>query len=200
MKSPPNKRKIQAEETKARILKTANQMFLEKGVKNVSVRELCRDCGITNGAFYHHFESKDDIILRLCLEDFDEYIISQLFNGEEKFDPLNLISKYIFYSSEYFHVSGPEIVKEAYKIVVATESKTLDYMSQKHLSTLKDIIVRGQQEGKIRTDITAEAIFVFVVSLATGILFDWNIIKKDYRANVIGEKEISKLLESLRPV
>jgi AcrR family transcriptional regulator len=90
MKKAVNQRKIQAEATKKTILETARQMFAQHGVKNVSIRQICRRIGITNGAFYHHFQSKDDIVLRLCMSDLGDYLVERLAYEEEAFDPLHI--------------------------------------------------------------------------------------------------------------
>ncbi|MCR5208970.1 MAG: TetR/AcrR family transcriptional regulator [Lachnospiraceae bacterium] len=34
---------------------------MEKGFLNASIRQICKDAGVTNGAFYAHFDSKEDL-------------------------------------------------------------------------------------------------------------------------------------------
>lgn len=40
------------------ILESAKKEFLEKGFTNANLRVLCKDAGITTGAFYRHFSDK----------------------------------------------------------------------------------------------------------------------------------------------
>ena len=47
------------------ILKSAMNSFLSVGFRNASIRNICRDAGVTNGAFYAHFKSKDDLFAAL---------------------------------------------------------------------------------------------------------------------------------------
>lgn len=47
------------------ILKSAMKNFLSVGFRNASIRNICRDAGVTNGAFYAHFKSKDDLFVAL---------------------------------------------------------------------------------------------------------------------------------------
>lgn len=47
------------------ILKSAMKNFLSVGFRNASIRNICRDAGVTNGAFYAHFKSKDDLFAAL---------------------------------------------------------------------------------------------------------------------------------------
>ncbi|MDR0424755.1 MAG: TetR/AcrR family transcriptional regulator, partial [Clostridiales Family XIII bacterium] len=48
-------------ETKEHILSIAQNLFLKKGYKNVTMKELVEKSGFTKGAFYHYFESKESL-------------------------------------------------------------------------------------------------------------------------------------------
>lgn len=53
-----------AEETAARherIVKEASRLFRERGFENVTVGEVMKAAGLTHGAFYAHFDSKQDL-------------------------------------------------------------------------------------------------------------------------------------------
>lgn len=50
------------------ILKSAMKNFSEVGFRNASIRNICKDAGVTNGAFYAHFDSKDDLFSSLVSE------------------------------------------------------------------------------------------------------------------------------------
>ncbi len=49
------------DQTHERILKSAAANFREYGFLKASIRQICKDAGVTNGAFYAHFESKEDL-------------------------------------------------------------------------------------------------------------------------------------------
>ncbi len=53
-----------AEETAARherIVKEASRLFRERGFENVTVGEVMKAAGLTHGAFYAHFDSKQEL-------------------------------------------------------------------------------------------------------------------------------------------
>lgn len=55
------------EETEEKILTAAQKLFLEKGYDNTTIRDIVGELGgLTKGAIYHHFKSKDDIMNALC--------------------------------------------------------------------------------------------------------------------------------------
>src|SRR5215472_9752677 len=44
-----------------RIVQEASRLFRERGFENVSVGEVMKAAGLTHGAFYAHFASKEDL-------------------------------------------------------------------------------------------------------------------------------------------
>ncbi|PJI52936.1 hypothetical protein CTI14_35415, partial [Methylobacterium radiotolerans] len=54
------------ENTKARLLEAAAQVFAEAGLDGASVEAVCERAGFTRGAFYSNFDSKDELFLTLA--------------------------------------------------------------------------------------------------------------------------------------
>lgn len=54
--------KDQKQATRQRILETAGRRFKRSGIDGSGVATLMSDAGLTNGAFYAHFSSKDDLV------------------------------------------------------------------------------------------------------------------------------------------
>ena len=50
-------------DTRALILKVALQLFFTEGYKEVSYQDLIEKTGLSKGAIYHHFKSKEDILV-----------------------------------------------------------------------------------------------------------------------------------------
>ena len=47
------------------LLKSGKEEFLSHGFENASLRTICRNAGVTTGAFYSHFSRKEDLFLAL---------------------------------------------------------------------------------------------------------------------------------------
>jgi TetR/AcrR family transcriptional repressor of nem operon len=47
--------------TRQKLLAAALSLIREKGYSSTSVDELCAEAGVTKGAFFHHFKSKDSL-------------------------------------------------------------------------------------------------------------------------------------------
>jgi AcrR family transcriptional regulator len=54
-----------SEETRAKILDAAVRLFSTHGYNTASVDTICEEAGISKGAFYHHFETKQALFLAL---------------------------------------------------------------------------------------------------------------------------------------
>ena len=52
------------QETVNLILDVASHLFMEKGYEHTSIQEIINNLGgLSKGAIYHHFKSKDDILV-----------------------------------------------------------------------------------------------------------------------------------------
>lgn len=54
------------EETVQKILDTAERLFIEKGYDKTSLQDIIGETGLSKGAIYHHFLSKEDIFYFVC--------------------------------------------------------------------------------------------------------------------------------------
>ena len=61
------------EETVQKILEVSLKLFMEKGYENTTVLDIVDNLGgLTRGAFYHHFKSKEEVIDALTDQMFRE--------------------------------------------------------------------------------------------------------------------------------
>ena len=54
--------------TRQRIIETAGHRFKQDGIDGSGVATLMADAGLTNGAFYAHFTSKDDLVANVVAD------------------------------------------------------------------------------------------------------------------------------------
>ena len=54
-------RQLKRGEGRAKLLDAALMVIREKGYTDTTVDDLCREAGVTKGAFFHHFKSKEDL-------------------------------------------------------------------------------------------------------------------------------------------
>ena len=60
----PLKQETQNEnkETRQHLLECAKREFLEKGYMKASLRNICKEAGVTTGALYFFFKDKEDLL------------------------------------------------------------------------------------------------------------------------------------------
>ena len=61
--------KRQTARNRQAILDAASRLFRERGVDGVGLNELMREAGFTQGGFYNHFKSKDDLVAEVVATD-----------------------------------------------------------------------------------------------------------------------------------
>lgn len=82
------------EETRKLIIEKATELFLKKGYENTTIQDIIDNLGgLTKGAVYHHFSSKNDILLAVMtnmyaknhlLADWAKVLKDSTLNGKEK--------------------------------------------------------------------------------------------------------------------
>lgn len=126
------------ENTKEKILEVATNLFLTKGYEQTTISDIINGLdGLTKGAIYHHFESKEDIF---------EAVVKNI-TGSEKITQLVSIS----------------LANTNMETIVTISPKLLDspklfvsFLKQMQELTIPDyfypIIVEGVEDGSITTD------------------------------------------------
>lgn len=63
--------KVHKQATRQRIIETAGHRFKQDGIDGSGITTLMADAGLTNGAFYAHFSSKDDLVAHVVADQLD---------------------------------------------------------------------------------------------------------------------------------
>ncbi len=77
-------RTLIAQETRRKLVEASIRLFSERGFNNVKIDDICSECGVAKGTFYHYFKTKYDIIS----EDNKEFCknIEEVFFEDEDMD------------------------------------------------------------------------------------------------------------------
>ncbi|MBQ9520710.1 MAG: TetR/AcrR family transcriptional regulator [Acholeplasmatales bacterium] len=73
-------------ENKKRIIEVAIKLINEKGFDNVSVSEITKEAGVSKGAFYIHFESKEDLIEKQINYYYDDLKLDDSYSTHERLE------------------------------------------------------------------------------------------------------------------
>jgi TetR/AcrR family transcriptional regulator, cholesterol catabolism regulator len=148
------------EETRRAIIDSALKLFGQKGYAVTSVQEIADAAGVTKGAFYHHFESKEDL-LRLIHDEFLDYqlaILRMALDADEDAAVRlrQLLEALLASTAQYlanvtvFYLERRNFTGAQYKAV----KRKRDEFDRLFLQVLE----RGIAEGKFRSDLDARII------------------------------------------
>ena len=62
-----------ADERRRQLVNAATRLFSKKGYRGTTTEEIARAAGLTKGALYHHFKSKEDLLFELVNTHMNEY-------------------------------------------------------------------------------------------------------------------------------
>jgi len=139
--------------THAKILKGVEELVFKYGIKNITMDEISRHMGISKKTIYQYFKDKDEMIHHLiahklkedeCIfqktHDESENVVAEIFTLMKNMrDILSNINPVIFY--------------ELHKYYPATYLLFENFKHGFVLDRIEKSLIKGQQDGLIRTDI-----------------------------------------------
>src|SRR6266702_3057167 len=78
-----NKNQLRTQETRDKLLRAAEEIFVRDGYEGTQLAEIASAAGRSKGALYGHFESKEDLFLALFEQRTREYVERLLHKLEE---------------------------------------------------------------------------------------------------------------------
>lgn len=75
--TPPTRKEEQGEETRARLVSAARDLFATRGFAETSTEQVVSAAGVTRGALYHHFEDKRDLF-RAVFEEVERDLVARV--------------------------------------------------------------------------------------------------------------------------
>jgi AcrR family transcriptional regulator len=134
MKQSP---KLPAEKRKAQLVHAAMEVFNRKGYDGATTEDIAREAGVTKGALYFHFRSKEDIFLEVVKETGGRHMKTTVDYLLRQPDPDKFIEKIITYSIGHLlkekHLTL-ELWQQAHKI-----KKVREYIARTHNMMVNDI-------------------------------------------------------------
>ena len=172
------RRKEQAQQTEQAILQAAMELSRHKSFDKVSVRDICQKAGITTGAFYHHFKSKDEMLLRgfSPLDHFMEQALTAYPDDSPRQRLWRLLSTY----AAFMESLGWELVTRYYQQRLgAPPSHSIDPHRFTYRAMLDCLRQIQAEEGGLPVP-TPEWLADFLFRHFRGVVIDWIIHQGSY--------------------
>ena len=178
--------------TKENILTESFQLFLNEGYMEVSVNKIIKKCEISKGAFYHHFESKDDLYANVLNRFFFNYfkdtdfVYDDTISFEEKLN--QFIISFATPYEELLDLTSRNDLLPYFRFLfqAATNNESIKYKVNKHFykkGYYLALLVKEQQEkNNITIKADAKLIARQLLSMVLGItildgIYDSSLIK-----------------------
>jgi TetR/AcrR family fatty acid metabolism transcriptional regulator len=190
---PLTKRQEQALETKNRIYTAAIELMDHEGFDNITIAEISERAGVSVGAFYHYFDSKNDILAEI-FHQADEYFSTQVISELKKESIPKQIIEYFDHYARFNVASGVEMTQQLF----SPRIKFFIKEERPMLTILRDLVRRGQGNGEIRTDMSAEEVVRFLFVMARGVVFEWSLYDGGYDLEAKMHEYIARLVSTLR--
>lgn len=189
----PNKRKIQAMETKNKIYNIAIDLIGKHGYYNVSIDDICNEAGVSKGTFYHHFNAKEDLIIALYKDEYESFI--SRIKETPITSSIDELIELICFHVKYAEKKGIDVMKQVYK-------SQLDYGDKLAISKnvllqemLHKIIYKGQMNNEIRNDMEPQYIINYLIRLSHGIIYDWCLNNGSYSLEEITRQSLNCVIQ-----
>jgi AcrR family transcriptional regulator len=190
---PLTKRQEQALETKNRIYTAAIELMDREGFENITIAEISEKAGVSVGAFYHYFESKNDILAEI-FHQADEYFSTQVASGLKKRSIPDQIIEYFDHYARFNIASGVEMTQQLF----SPKIKFFIKEGRPMLTILQDLVRRGQEKGEIRANASPEEITRLLFVMARGVVFEWGLYDGGYDLEETMHEYIAHLVSTLR--
>jgi len=169
-------------ESKEHIITVASKLFLQKSFKEVTMKEIVDKTGLSKGAFYHYFESKE----KLFEEVIDSFLSSQMYFDFDKYLTSSLSEFYhacatnsnplkgiimddkdaafdsIFAPNFYF------LIFDAMNLIPGFKKKMEDF-TKMELSKWSQIIKSAKESGEIKSTMSDKQIALLFISTSDGL-------------------------------
>lgn len=165
-------RKEQAEMTHARILEVCKQLLKERTYEEINIAEICKIAQISVGAFYHHFPSKDSIIIEIY-RDVDYIFEKDVLPEVETYPAAEAIVSYLSKMGEYAEFYGIDFITNLYKAQIDHGNEF--YMSERRgiPQKLLELIKRAAEENVLKSDVDAECLMKDLLMITRGGVYHW---------------------------
>ncbi len=162
------------------IFHQAMRVFLEKGYHGTTIDDITKGAGLTKGALYWHFESKEDLLKKIIGE-FENRFLDGLMNAVEqvKGNTVEKLEKYFNYNAAFSYynrelcVSFTTLSGELVGAHHAIEPE-IRRIYKKYQNFLKNLILRGKKEQVFKKEVNPELAALTLIAFHDGVLLQWS--------------------------
>lgn len=170
-------RDIQSRKTKNKIIESANDLFTTNNYEDVKITDICKSAGVSVGAFYHYFTSKEDII-NDAYNDFDaaveEMMESKTFNSR-----LDAILFLLYFQVKSICDRGHVFATCYFKNQLTNKEKNIINKDRYFYKQLLEEVTAAINNEELHNE-GAEKLTDFLLRITRGSIYDWCLHEGSY--------------------
>ena len=187
-----------SEQTRTRILESSVKLFSTRGFNAASVDDICAEAGISKGAFYHHFESKQALFLAL-LDGWLKIIDTAIEASKDKTAPETFMQMteafpYIFETAGDHLPMFMEFWLQASRDEKIWQASIAPY--RRYHKYFTSLIKKGVDEGSY-VNVDPQIASRLIISTAMGLLLQSLLDPKGAKWEKVARESTTMLLDSL---
>lgn len=167
-----------SELTKNKLIDTFAKLVIDKGYKNITVRDICKESGVSNGAFYHHFGSKDALACAIYKKT-DLTITPELLDELKKLSPIIGLRFLLSEQVKYIYNEAQLATTDYYKILLDTRNDYIFDNDRPYYKTVYNHVHFCIHENLIRIK-DCNYVTNYIFRFLRGLIFDWCIHNGSY--------------------
>lgn len=197
----PDKRKVQGAETKRKLYEIAQKLFEEHDFATVNVEDITDEAGITKGAFYVHFKSKDELIA-LLIADYAARVDTDYKTFLETLPDEMHVSEVILALTEkiadtLLNTIGCENMKKIYQMLLAgtIDTEPVKGYNRELYTMFHNILEQGIHRRECRSTLSTDILARHFVMAIRGVSYEWCVRYPDFDLKAQAIEHVRLLLE-----
>jgi TetR/AcrR family transcriptional regulator, cholesterol catabolism regulator len=162
-----------ADQAQAEAVEVGSRLFAENGYSETTTRQLSSAMGITNGTFYHHFRSKEDLLRRICERALDEITAAVRRAVTAADDPLMgleaLITTHVEVITRSRHLHTTMLIE--LRALHGEHRRAVVVARDRYSGLVRDVIRRAQLARAVRDDLDAGTLTLLLLNLLNWTIF-----------------------------
>lgn len=195
-KTEPGRQQQKSKETKERIFRAAKKILKKKGYEELSIKNICEEAGVSNGSFYHHFKTKDDLLSYYIEEQpsIKPELLELPENAEEAKETIvQVYLNYVGYCKEL----GVEFMSGYYNPKNQALNPVLRTERPYPIVTVQTYVEKAISAGRLKLNVKIEEFTTDIRMIVIGNVFEWCLRggQTDFEGNM--SRSLGKYLDSV---
>lgn len=165
-------RDMQAIQTKRTITNACSALLLEKSWKEIKVTDICSRAGISVGAFYYHFKSKEEILITLD-QRMDRYFYDHILPDCLLMPPEQGLWTYMSSQTQFYLSIGCEMFKNLYKAQLDNEKYPEELHTRYFIKGIYALLNLAKQQHCLKEDADMDVLVHQILAVNYGIYYFW---------------------------